>query len=114
MSKRTHIDGPETAPRDTKGRFRPGHPGGPGRPKRATEAQYLDALKATVTLERWQRVIEAALQQAEQGDPKARDWLSRHLLPKEADPAQTLVIDREPQVRLYLPDNARGPATTAH
>jgi hypothetical protein len=59
-TKRTRIDGLETAGRDAKGRFQRGHKGGPGRPKRATEAEYLDALKASVPLERWQRVIEAA------------------------------------------------------
>jgi hypothetical protein len=108
-TKRAHIDGPETAGRDAKGRFLPGHKGGPGRPPRATEAEYLDALKASVPLDRWQRVIEAALQQAEQGDPKARDWLAKYLLPKEADPAQTDDAPAPVKVEVHVVDARVAP-----
>ena|SRR6185312_7183817 len=70
---------------DSVGRFTNGNSGGPGRPKRATEAEYLQTLKELCPLERWQRIIERALLDAEQGDAKARTWLGSYLIgkPKE-------------------------------
>jgi hypothetical protein len=61
-------------------RFQPGNPGGPGRPKRAHEQAYLDAVICEVPLEDWHKIIAKAKVQAMNGDAKARDWLSKHLI----------------------------------
>jgi hypothetical protein len=66
--------------RDAKGRFVKGHSGGPGRPPRRIERDYLDALKAEVTLDRWLMVVRRALADAIQGDSRAREWLSNYLV----------------------------------
>jgi hypothetical protein len=68
--------------RDSNGQFCAGHPGGPGRPPRQTEAAYLLALSEAVTPDRWRAIVARAIEDAEQGDDKARAWLSTHLLPK--------------------------------
>lgn len=65
--------------------FKPGWKGGPGRPKRKREAEYLRLLTCQVTPETWVRIIDKAIGQAEEGDAKAREWLSRYLLP---DPSE--------------------------
>jgi hypothetical protein len=62
------------------GRFAPGNPGGPGRPRRAVERQYLAALSDAISLEAWQEIVKATVVAAKQGDPKARDWLTRYLI----------------------------------
>jgi hypothetical protein len=61
------------------GRFVPGRAGGLGRPRKP-RPDYLKALTERVPLERWQRIVETATQLAESGDPKARDWLTNHLV----------------------------------
>lgn len=77
--------------RDSKGRFKKGeYQGGPGRRPREAEAEYLSATIETVSLARWRRIVQAAAEAAEQGDAKARRWLSDYLLGK---PAQRLEID---------------------
>jgi hypothetical protein len=70
--------------RDANGRFRPGHPGGPGRPRRAVEADYLATLSDAVPLDRWRAIVARAVEDAEQGDAKARAWLTDHLIGKLA------------------------------
>ena len=73
---------PEDTPdRDRRGRFAPGNAGGPGRPRRRTEADYLAALSDQVPLDAWSQIVERAVGDAIAGDAKARDWLSKHLLP---------------------------------
>ena len=64
------------------GRFLPGNPGGPGRPRRAIEADYLAALSEAVPMESWRAIIAKAVEQARDGDAKAREWLSNHLVGK--------------------------------
>jgi hypothetical protein len=71
--------------------FQKGCPGGPGRPKRATEQNYLDATMSTVSVADWRVVVEKALAQAKDGDPKARDWLSRMLVGADPIPLTKLV-----------------------
>ncbi len=66
--------------RNTDGTFAPGNGGGPGRPRRAVELEYLGIVAGVVTLERWQRICEAAAVNAEAGDTAARAWLSKYLL----------------------------------
>lgn len=82
---------PEDKPeRDQHGRFAPGHAGGPGRPRRQTEASYLAALSDQVPLDAWARIVDRAVTDAMTGDAKAREWLSRHLLPTPAAGASPL------------------------
>ena len=69
--------------RDEKGKFAPGNPGGPGRPRRAVERDYLQTLSDVVKPEDWRRVVTQALQDAQSGDPRAREWLSRYLMGPE-------------------------------
>ena len=64
------------------GRFLPGNPGGPGRPRRVIEADYLAALSEAVPMESWRAIIAKAVEQARDGDAKAREWLSNHLVGK--------------------------------
>jgi hypothetical protein len=71
-----------TKMRDESGRFLPGNPGGPGRPRRAVELDYLATMTEAVPPDRWRAIVERAAALAEEGDARARDWLSRYLLPK--------------------------------
>lgn len=66
--------------RNENGRFAPGNPGGPGRPRRAVEQDYLAALGDAVTLSAWKKVVARALADAEAGDPRARDWITKHVI----------------------------------
>src|SRR5262245_56168743 len=61
------------------GRFLLGNPGGPGRPRRAIEADDLAALPAVVTVEAWPAIVAKAVEQARDGDAKARTWLGAYL-----------------------------------
>lgn len=69
------------AERDNHGRFVKGHAGGPGRPRRNVEADFLLALREGVTMTHWRAVVHRAVLDAVNGDGKAREWLSRYLLP---------------------------------
>ena len=69
--------------RDDRGRFLVGCKGGPGRPARTHELAHLRATLATVTPEDWAQVIQKALEQAKEGDARARSFLAKYLLPKE-------------------------------
>ena len=88
--------------RDEKGRFLPGAPGGPGRPKLAKEVEYLRSMVSVCSVEDWQAITKQAVIDARDGDSRARDWLSRYLLPEgdnrpaleeetEADPMQAIL-----------------------
>ena len=71
--------------RDGKGRFTKGNPGGPGRPARATEEEYLLALRDTIPLERWQRMIEKIADHIEEtGSIRAFVALADRMLGKPA------------------------------
>lgn len=63
------------------GRFAAGNAGGPGRPRREVETAYLTALTESVAVGDWQRIAARAVKDALKGDARARDWLSRYLLP---------------------------------
>jgi hypothetical protein len=78
------------ADRDDHGRYLPGHPGGPGRPRRAVEQDYLATLADAVPLELWRKIAARAAEDAAAGDPRARRWLSEHLLGREPAPLTTL------------------------
>ena len=49
-------------------------------PKARTQAAYLRATAATVSLEDWGEVVKTALEHAKEGDAKARTWLSGYLI----------------------------------
>lgn len=68
------------AARESNGRFALGNSGGPGRPRRVIERDYLCALSDAVSLDDWREVVQAALIAAKEGDPRARDWLTRYLI----------------------------------
>jgi hypothetical protein len=76
--------------RDDNGRFTTGNSGGPGRPRRAVEQDYLAALADTVPLERWRKIIDRAVADAEKGDAKARRWLAEYLLGRIREPLTSL------------------------
>ena len=65
---------------DGRGRFALGNPDGPGRPRRAVELDYLRALSDVLKLEDWAAIVARAVDDAKQGNPKAREWVSRYAL----------------------------------
>jgi len=65
--------------REDNGRFLPGCKPGPGRPRRAIEATYLAAISEACPPDRWKAIVEQAVHDAEEGDPKARAWLAGYL-----------------------------------
>ena len=78
----------EKSGRDNQGRFSKGNPGGPGRPRRAVEEDYLAALSDQLSIERWENIVSRAIEDAENGDHRARDWIARYALgpsPKVAE-----------------------------
>ena len=61
---------------------------GPGRPRRAVEEDYLAALSDQLSIERWENIVSKAIEDAENGDHRARDWIARYALgpsPKVAE-----------------------------
>lgn len=67
------------------GRFAKGNKVGPGRrPGTQVEMriQYMTRLVETVPIERWQKVCEKAIIQAEEGDARARSFLANYLVGK--------------------------------
>lgn len=79
--------------REPNGNFRTGNPGGPGRPFRR-EARFMHTIAETVTEDRWQKIVTRAVDDAEDGDRHARDWLSKWLLgmPREIEPEEKRTI----------------------
>jgi hypothetical protein len=63
--------------RDSGGRFAKGNSGGPGRPRRSVEREYLAALSEELSLTRWQKIVRKAIDDAETGDWRAREWLAK-------------------------------------
>lgn len=84
--------------RKEDGKFDKGNPGGPGRPKRETERAYLDAIIAECPPETWRKIAGKAVEDALDGDSKAREWLSHYVVGKPQQSAPTLkemAIDAE-------------------
>lgn len=86
---RKESDPTPSSDRDALGRFAKGCKPGPGRPPRATESRYLLALSDAVPPEALASIATRALEMALQGDNAAREWLTRHLLPREGSGALT-------------------------
>lgn len=78
--------------RRADGRFAMGNTGGPGRPRRAVEREYLAALADELTIDRWRRIVRGAIDAAETGDAKARDWLARYALGAEPPTLAALAV----------------------
>lgn len=76
-----------------------------GRPSRLVETEYLHAIMGVATLQEWRVIARKAVNQAKEGDPKARDWLSKYLLGPERAQA-------ERQAATVTVDNGTGSATT--
>ena len=66
--------------RDKLGRFTKGNAGGPGRPTRRAEEEYLATMCEAVSLADWKKIVSKAVEDAKDGDGKARDWLGRYLI----------------------------------
>ena len=65
--------------------WKPGQSGNPkGRPKRAFERAYLDATIGSVSLADWSDIIGKAVEQARDGDDRARNFLAKYLMPEQA------------------------------
>ena len=64
--------------RDDQGKFTKGNPGGPGRPRRSVEQEYLDVLVSAISPDDWRTVVLKALELAQKGDPRAREFLAKH------------------------------------
>src|SRR5215207_2624672 len=73
--------------RDAAGRFLEGTSAGPGRPPNPRKRQFTDALASRITAERWNEIVDRAVQDALNGDHRARVWLADHIMGK---PANTL------------------------
>ncbi len=71
--------------RDEKGRYLKGCDAGPGRPPLATEQEYVQATISNCTVAEWEQIVKRAVQDAKQGDAKAREWLSKYVLPSHPD-----------------------------
>jgi hypothetical protein len=77
--------------RDEKGQFEKGNSGGPGRPKRPTEIAFMRTLVEECDLEKWRSIIASTIKAAEDGDPRARDFLAKYLLGESASKSPTLL-----------------------
>ena len=66
--------------RKSNGQFAKGNSGGPGRPTRSVESDYLAVLGDAVTPDRWRKIVERAISDAETGNYRAREWLGRYLI----------------------------------
>ncbi len=63
--------------------------------QRQTESAYMAVVMRVCGLEVWQAVVQKAVDDAQQGDAKARDWLTRYLL---GEPSARLKAPRPTRV----------------
>jgi hypothetical protein len=66
--------------RNVNGTFASGNTFGLGRPRRPIEIEYLAALSDACSIDTWREIVNRAVQDAKDGDDKARVWLSRYLI----------------------------------
>lgn len=66
--------------RNPDGTFKKGNNGGPGRPK-GSHVKRLKVLERVCSLQEWQEICITAVENAKGGDFRARDWLSKYLVP---------------------------------
>lgn len=88
---------PKKSPgRTATGQFAKGNPGGPGRPPRHVEVTYMAGLFAACTLDDWTEIVRRAVDDAKQGDAKARDWLASYMVGAAKAPARLFTkMDKE-------------------
>lgn len=84
--------------------FVKGNPGGPGRPRKSVEEKYLKKFSSSVTLTEWREIIKKAVQQAQKGDARARQWLADYLVGK---PIQAIDLEHDGEIR-FLVEYADG------
>ena len=95
----------ELVKRDERGRFiSSGNPN--GRASRKVETEYLELAKRKCGKSEWLAIVETAIEQAKEGDAKARQWLSDYLIGK---PISRVMAVQERQDTLitvkYMRDN---------
>lgn len=82
--KQDNGQGRQGVRRDEHGRLIPGtacnNPA--GRPTREREYELLSIMRAEATPDKWKEITVRALSDALGGDDKARNWLSKYLLPE--------------------------------
>lgn len=66
--------------RQRNGRFAAGNPGGPGRPSRAREELYAKSIATVCDETAWKAICQRAVKDAQNGDARAREWLTRYLI----------------------------------
>ncbi len=91
--------------RNGNGRFASGNTCGKGRPRR--EAEYLEVALDSVTTEDWKRVVCKAVKDAAAGDGRARDWLTRILLPGGGERDEDEMPEAPPLARRHALHNVR-------
>jgi hypothetical protein len=104
MTPGDRLVGRKTAMRNTNGTFALGNPGGPGRPRRQIEKEYCDALLACVSIEEWKRIVCRAVEDAIDGDHKAREWIGRLLIGDEPI-ALAEVVEEIEHLKAVLKEN---------
>jgi len=92
-------------------KFEKGNPGGPGRPRKAVEEKYLKKISSSVTLTEWREIVKKAVQQAQKGDARARQWLADYLVGK---PVQGVELDQIGEIlfRVEYANNSDNPTET--
>ena len=111
LTARDRLNGEKTVEqngRKTNGQFAKGNGGGPGRPPRDVEADYLTTLIATVTADRWRRIVARAADDAEAGDHRTREWLGKYLVGDKA--AVAISMHTETPMRVVELDDWYGNA----
>ena len=68
------------AVRDENGRFIKGNKASPGRATAAKEKKYLATMVNVVSVKDWESITLMAVEQALEGDYRARDWLTKYLV----------------------------------
>src|SRR5215213_7655665 len=66
--------------RNDLGHFAAGWSGGPGRPANPYKRRYADALAGQLSDEQWRGIVNRAINDATNGDHRARAWLSDHVM----------------------------------
>ena len=90
------------ADRDVKGRFVKGHKvpsKGAGRPPRAREQRYNDIMMTTCSFKAWKSIVAKAVEQALEGNYRARQGLSEYLLGK---PTQSVDVNLTGELELFM------------
>lgn len=85
--------------RKSNGQFAQGNKGSPGRPSKEREVKYYEILVSEVTEDKWRNIIKTAIRQAENGDYRARDFLSDRIMGK-VNNNLTLRGDKEQPIQI--------------